>query len=171
MGAQRREKEPISFQTKVGALDGINCRILSELCADPRVSMAELGRRVGLSSPSVSERVRRLEEAGTIRGYRLDLDPAQLGLPLTAYIRVRPNSGQLGKIAELAKTLPDVVECHRITGEDCFLLKVHLPTIDGLDRILDQFLAYGTTTTSLVQSSPVPLRPPPLPGSRVEGDL
>lgn len=158
----------ISLQAKAEVLDTINRRILSELCANPRLSMAELARRVGLSSPSVSERVRRMEEAGVIRGYRLDLDPAQLGLPLTAYIRVRPNPGQLAKIAELAMALPEVVECHRITGEDCFLLKAHLPTIDQIDRILDQFLVYGTTTTSLVQSSPVLLRPPPLPGSRVE---
>ncbi|HLZ22005.1 MAG TPA: Lrp/AsnC family transcriptional regulator [Ktedonobacterales bacterium] len=148
-----------------GALDAINVRLLDELRRDPRVTMAELGRRVGMSSPAVVERVRRLEEAGVIVGYRLDLNPTALGLPLAAYIRIRPDPGQLPKVAELARGIPEVVECHRITGEDCFILKVHFPAMDQLDRILDRFLAYGTTTTSIIQSSPVPLRSLPLPGA------
>jgi Lrp/AsnC family leucine-responsive transcriptional regulator len=116
-----------------------------------------------MSSPAVTERVRRLEEAGVIRGYRLDLNPAAVGLPIGAYIRIRPGPGQLPKIAELAQQIPEVVECHRITGEDCFIVKVYIPALDQLDRLLDSFLVYGTTTTSLIQSSPVPLRPPPFP--------
>lgn len=146
-----------------GLLDEINVRLLAELQAEPRLPMTELGRRIGLSAPAVTERVRRLEEAGVIRGYRLDIDPAALGLPLTAYIRVRPNAGYLPRVAELAQEIPEVVECHRITGDDCFIVKVHLPAMDHLDRILDRFLLLGTTTTSIVQSTPVPLRPPPLP--------
>ncbi len=144
-------------------IDATNARLLLELRDNPRLPMTQLGRRVGLSSPAVTERVRRLEEAGIITGYRLDLNPAALGLPLTAYIRVRPNPGQLGKIADLARRIPEVVECHRITGDDCFILKAHFPAMDQLDRILDRFLHFGTTTTSIVQSSPVPLRPPPTP--------
>jgi Lrp/AsnC family leucine-responsive transcriptional regulator len=140
----------------------VNLRVLAELQKDPRLTMAELGRRVGLSSPAVTERVRRLEESGVIEGYRLDLNPAALGLPIGAFVRIRPNPGQLPKIAELAQRIPEIVECHRITGEDCFVLKVYLPSIDQLDRVLDTFLMYGTTTTSIIQSSPVPLRPPPL---------
>jgi Lrp/AsnC family transcriptional regulator, leucine-responsive regulatory protein len=123
----------------------------------------ELGRRVGLSAPAVTERVRRLEERTVIQGYRLDINPTALGLPIAAYVRIRPNPGQLGQIADCARQIPEVVECHRVTGEDCFILKVYLPSIDQLDRILDAFLVYGTTTTSLIQSSPVPLRAPPLP--------
>ena len=134
-----------------------------ELQRNPRLTMTELGRRVGLSSPAVTERVRRLEELGVIQGYRLDLNPTALGLPIAAYVRIRPNPGQLPKIAELAQHIREVVECHRVTGEDCFILKVYLPSIDQLDRILDSFLMYGTTTTSLIQSSPVPLRSLPLP--------
>lgn len=144
-------------------IDAVNLRILEELQRDPRLTMSELGRRVGMSSPAVTERVRRLEEAGVICGYRLELNPAALGLPITGYVRVRPSPGQLSKIAELAQQIPEVVECHRITGEDCFILKVHIPAMDQLDRLLDRFLLYGATTTSLIQSSPVPLRPPPLP--------
>jgi len=82
---------------------------------------------------------------------------------IAAYVRIRPNPGQLPKIADLARSISEVVECHRVTGEDCFILKVYLPSLAQLDRILDRFLAHGTTTTSLIQSSPVPLRPPPLP--------
>jgi Lrp/AsnC family leucine-responsive transcriptional regulator len=123
----------------------------------------ELARRVGMSAPAVRERVLRLEEAGVIRGYRLELDPAALGYPVCAYVRVRPAPGQLSKVADLARALPQAVECHRVTGEDCFVLKVHLPTLDLLDRVLDQFLAHGQTTTSIVQSTPVPPRSLPLP--------
>jgi Lrp/AsnC family leucine-responsive transcriptional regulator len=144
-------------------LDAINVRLLSELSTNPRVSISELGRRVGMSSPAVAERIRRLEDSGVIRGYQLELDPAALGLPIAAYVRVRPNAGQLPRIAEVARSIPEVVECYRVTGEDCFILKVHLPAIDQLDRLLDRFLVYGTTTTSIIQSSPVPLRSLPLP--------
>jgi Lrp/AsnC family transcriptional regulator, leucine-responsive regulatory protein len=145
--------------------DLVNIRILRELQRNPRLTMTELGRRVGLSSPAVTERVRRLEELGVIQGYRLDINPTALGLPITAYIRIRPNPGQLPNIAQLAQHIPEVVECHRVTGEDCFIIKVYLPRLDQLDRILDVFLLYGTTTTSLIQSSPVPLRSPPLPAT------
>ena len=144
-------------------VDPVNARLLAELQEDPRLSMAELGRRMGMSAPAVTERVRRLEEQEVIRGYRLELDPAALGLPVAAYVRIRPNPGQLPKIAELARQIEEVVECHRVTGEDCFVLKVHMPSIDQLDRLLDLFLAHGSTTTSIIQSSPVPLRSLPLP--------
>ena len=145
--------------------DAMNLRILTELQQNPRLAMTELGRRVGLSSPAVAERVRRLEESGVIRGYRLEIDPAALGLPLSAYVRVRPNPGQLPRVSELAREIPEVVECHRVTGEDCLIVKVHLPNIEQLDRVLDAFLQYGTTTTSLVQSSPVNRRALPLPAA------
>jgi Lrp/AsnC family leucine-responsive transcriptional regulator len=163
MPQSSRYKRVFTCTPADGVADRVNMRILTELQENPRLTMTELGRRVGLSSPAVTERVRRLEEAGVIQGYRLDLNPATLGLPIAAYVRIRPNPGQLPKIAELAQRIPEIVECHRITGEDCFILKVYLPSIDQLDRIIDTFLLYGTTTTSIIQSSPVPLRPPPLP--------
>lgn len=125
----------------------------------------KVGRQIGMSAPAVAERVRRLEESGVIRGRYLDIDPAALGLPVGVYIRIRPNSGQLARVAELARSIPQVVECHRITGEDCFILKVYIPSMDQLDRILDQFLLFGMTTTSIIQSSPVPPRSLPLPAT------
>ena len=144
--------------------DRRNVELLSQLRDDPRLNTSELARRVGMSAPAVRERILRMEEAGIIRGYRLELDPEALGYPVSAYVRVRPTSGQLPKIAELARSLPQVVECHRVTGEDCFVLKVYLPSINELDQVLDQLLAYGQTTTSIIQSTPVPSRSLPLPG-------
>lgn len=160
-----KKKRLFTYTSFHKEIDAVNRHILEELLDDPRLTMSELGRRVGMSSPAVTERVRRLEESGVIRGYHLDLNPAALGLPIAAYIRIRPNPGQLPRIIELAQQIPEIVECHRITGEDCFILKAHIPTIDQLDRLLDSFLLYGSTTTTIIQSSPVPLRPPPLPES------
>lgn len=151
-----------SFNHGADLLDETNRRLLAELSAEPRISMSALARKVGMSSPAVTDRVRRLERAGVIAGYRVDLDPAALGYPIAAYVRIRPAPGQLPKIAALAAELPQVSECHRITGEDCFLLKVHAAAVDQLEDLLDKFLLYGQTTTSIVQSSPVPPRPLPL---------
>lgn len=143
--------------------DHRNVRILALLQDDPRLSISALARRVGMSAPATRERIQRMEDAGVIRGCRLELDPAALGYPIAAFVRIRPMPGKLPKVAELAASLPQVVECHRITGEDCFMLKVRLDSLDNLDVILDQFLIYGQTTTSIVQSTPVPPRRLPLP--------
>jgi len=159
----------VRLQTSDLLCDARNVELLRLLSADPRMGTSELARRIGMSAPAVRERVLRLEEAGVIRGYRLKLDPAALGYPVCAYVRVRPAPGQLPKVAELARRLPQVVECHRVTGEDCFVMKVHLPGLDQLDEVLDQFLAHGQTTTSIVQSTPVPPRSLPLPGDGANG--
>jgi Lrp/AsnC family leucine-responsive transcriptional regulator len=141
-------------------LDGTNRRLLQELTDDPRAGAAQLARRVGMSAPAVRERLAKLEDAGVIRGYRLDLDPAAIGLPIAAWVRVRPGPGQLTRIAELAARTPQVSECHRISGEDCFLMKIHVPAIEALEPLLDEFLLYGQTTSSFVVSTPVEPRPP-----------
>ncbi|GAB3814211.1 Lrp/AsnC family transcriptional regulator [Micromonospora zhanjiangensis] len=151
------------MNSQIKLLDTVNVRILSELQADPRLSMSELARRVGMSAPAVTERVQRLETAGVIAGYRVDIDPAALGMPVTALVRIRPGPGQLPKIARAAQETEQVVECYRVTGEDCFLLKVHAPSIGELEEILDRFLLLGQTTTSIVVSTPVPARPLPPP--------
>ncbi len=143
-------------------LDPTNRRILKELQAEARLSMAELGRRVSLSPPAVAERVQRLEKSGVITGYHAAVNPKALGFSLSAVVRVAPDSRQLQKIPEIARETPEVVECHRITGEDCFFLKLHLRSIDDLEDILDRFTPFGRTTTSLVHSSPVPGRAAPL---------
>ena len=106
----------------------------------------------------MGERLQRLQEAGVVRGYRAELDPAALGLPLAAIIRVRPAPGELHKVADLATRTPEVVECHRVTGEDCFFMKLHLRDVGHLEEVIDRFLLFGQTTTAIVQSSPVPAR-------------
>ena len=146
--------------------DATNLELLRLLENNPRSSISELARRVGMSNPAVKERVIRLEESGIVAGYRLDLNAKDLGYEVMAFVRVRPLPGHLHKIAELAQSIPEITECHRITGEDCFILKLYLKQISSLDQVLDQFLAHGQTTTSIVQSSPVPSRGLPLPDVR-----
>jgi Lrp/AsnC family leucine-responsive transcriptional regulator len=144
-------------------LDDINRRLLRELHADPRITMSGLARRVGMSAPAVTERVQRLQRAGVITGFSMQVDPAALGLPVTAFVRVRPAARELAKIADLAEQLDAVSECHRITGEDCFLIKVHAATIPDLEATLDKFLMFGQTVSSIVVTTPVPPRPLPIP--------
>jgi len=143
-------------------LDDTNRRVLRALHADPRSSMTALGRAVGLSAPAVTERVQRMERAGIITGFRMEVEPAALGLPVAAFVRVRPAPGQLTRIAELAASLDQVTECHRITGEDCFLIKVHADSVAGLEELLDQFLIHGQTVSSIVVASPVTARALPV---------
>jgi Lrp/AsnC family leucine-responsive transcriptional regulator len=145
-----------------GPLDGTDARILEALIADARVSVAELARAVGLSPPSVSERIKRLEEAGVIGGYTVKINPAALGLPLAAWLRIRPIPGQLSKVAEILRALPEIVECDRITGDDCFLARAHVRSVDDLEKLIDRVMPYAMTNTSIIQSSPVERRLPPI---------
>jgi Lrp/AsnC family leucine-responsive transcriptional regulator len=140
-------------------LDPTNRLLIAELQQDGRLSVAELGRRVGLSSPAVAERLSRLEASGTITGYRAEVDPRAVGLPLSAIIRVRPSPGQIANVADLARETPEVVECHRVTGEDCYVMRAHLRDVLHLEEVIDRFTVLGQTTTSIMQSSPVPGRP------------
>jgi len=139
-------------------LDAIDLRLIGELQADARLSLAELGRRVGLSAPAVTERLQRLRDAGVILGYRTEVDPRALGYALSVVLRVRPAPRQLAKVAEVARKSSEVVECHRITGEDCFCMKLHVRDVEHLEEVIDRFLPFGQTTTSIIQSSPVAAR-------------
>lgn len=141
--------------TEAGSLDAVNLRLLAELQADARLSLAELGRRVGLSSPAVAERLQRLEQEGVILGYRARLDPRKVGMTLSAVIRVRPAPRQVREVGELARGTPEVVDCRRITGEDCYIMTAHVRDVGHLEEVIDRFAAYGQTTTSIVQSAPV----------------
>ena len=139
-------------------LNAVNRQLIDALQADARLSLAELGRRVGLSAPAVGERLARLEQTGVIRGYHADVDPAALGHPVDVVLRVRPAPRQLTKVADLARSTPEVTECHRVTGEDCFVMRLHVRDVGHLEEVIDAFLLYGQTTTSIVQSAPVPGR-------------
>lgn len=143
---------------KAGLLDGTDRRLLAELQANARLSLAELGRRVGLSSPAVAERLQRLERDEVIVGYHAEVNPRALGFALSAVIRVRPAPRQLHQVGEAARATPEVIDCRRITGEDCYVMTAHVRSVEHLEEVIDRFTAYGQTTTSIVQSSPVPPR-------------
>jgi Lrp/AsnC family leucine-responsive transcriptional regulator len=149
-----------AFETSA-LLDEIDRRIAGELQAAPRLRIAELARRVGLSSPAVADRLRRLEDSGVL-SYRAEVDPRAAGYALFAIIRISPSGGGLRLIPGIAREVPNVTECYRITGEDCFFMKVYLRSIDDLEPILDLFTPHGKTTTSIVHSVPVAPRPLPI---------
>jgi Lrp/AsnC family leucine-responsive transcriptional regulator len=144
-------------------LDRPNRLLIHELQRDARLSLAELGRRVGLSPPAVAERLARLEACGVIRGYRADVDPRALGQDLGVVIRVRPAPRQIAKVAAAAQASDEVLECERVTGEDCFVMRANVRDVEHLEELIDRFTPFGATTTSLVQSAPVPRRGPRVP--------
>jgi Lrp/AsnC family leucine-responsive transcriptional regulator len=151
-----------AFEIPDSAMDVTDRRIVAELQAAPRLRVAELARRVGLSGPAVSDRLRRLEESGVLT-YRAEVSPRALGYAICAIVRISPTGGGLRLIPGIAREVPNVTECYRITGEDCYFLKLYLRSIDDLEPILDLFTPHGRTTTSIIHSAPVPTRPLPVP--------
>ncbi|HKP71216.1 MAG TPA: Lrp/AsnC family transcriptional regulator [Pyrinomonadaceae bacterium] len=140
------------------AIDDIDRKVLTELQQDARVSYAELGRRVGLTTPAVIERVRKLEDAGVIIGYRAEIDTAKVGLPITAFVRMSIAGVDYSHIIEVAEQSNEVLECHRGTGGDSFIMKVAVASVEHLQQIIDKLTPYGITTTAIVLSSPVKRR-------------
>ncbi len=139
-------------------IDDIDRNILKELQLDARISYAELGRRVGLTTPAVIERVRKLEDAGVITGYRAEIDTAKVGLPITAFVRMSITGVDYSHIIEVAEQSDEVLECHRGTGGDSFIMKVAVASVEHLQQIIDKLTPYGITTTAIVLSSPVKRR-------------
>jgi Lrp/AsnC family leucine-responsive transcriptional regulator len=138
-----------------GALDGVDERIISFLSNNSRISVAEIARALDLSPPTVSERIKRLEEAGVIATYSITLNYEALGVPITAWLRVRPIPGELKRVVGIIQSVPQIVLCDRITGEDCFIARAHVSTHTELEAVIDQLIPYSMTNTSIVQSSPV----------------
>lgn len=136
-------------------LDKIGWKILNELQQDARVSFAELGRRVGLTTPAVIERVKRLEESGVIKGYRAEINLAKIGLPILAFIRMNIVGVDFSSVVKVAEDSTEVLECHRGTGGDSFIFKVAVSDVEHLQNVIDRLTPYGITTTSIVLSSPV----------------
>ena len=155
MAADRRRARPAGFD-----LDRTDRALVTELQADARLSLAELGRRVGLSAPAAAERLKRLERGGVITAYRAEVDPRALGYALGVHLRIRPAPRQIAAVAQLARDTPEVLECHRVTGEDCYVMVLHVRDVEHLEELIDAFAAYGQTTTAIRQSSPVPRRAP-----------
>ena len=139
-------------------LDEIDWKILNELQKDARISFAELGRRINLTTPAAIERVRKLEDAKIIVGYRAEIDTAKVGLPIMAFIRMSISGVDYSHIIEVAKNSVEVFECHRGTGNDSFILKVAVGDVEHLQNLIDKLTPYGITTTSIVLSSPVKRR-------------
>ncbi len=143
-------------------LDEIDRRIVEILVEDARVSLKELAQRVGLSSPSASERLKRLEERGVIRAFTIEVDPAALGYTLQAIVRIRPLPGKLHVVQDLIQQISQFSECDKVTGDDCFIARLHIRSIDELDKILDQITDKAETNSSIVKAQPVKRRLPPL---------
>jgi Lrp/AsnC family leucine-responsive transcriptional regulator len=136
-------------------LDATGRKLLRALQENARLSYSELGRRVGLSAPAAAERVRRLEEAELIIGYHAEVDPAALGYGVMAFIRLTTTTEKYPRVLELAQRLPEIRECHHVTGGEAFILKVLATSIPQLESSIAQLSAYGATSTSIVLSSPV----------------
>ena len=136
-------------------MDRIDAAILRELCADSRIPRAELSRRVGLSAPSVADRIRRLEESGVITGYGARINPARLGYSLTVLIRARPLPGEMKNMIEAIRKTPQIVGCDRVSGEDCFVARAHVRDVAEMEAVIDRIVPFGATNSSIVQSSPV----------------
>lgn len=139
-------------------LDEIGWHILRELQDDARISFAELGRRVGLSTPAVTERVRRMEDAGIIAGYRTEVGLEKVGLPITAFVRLSLVGDVSPRLIALFQETAEIVECYRVTGADSFIFQAHVASVAHLEALIDKFVPFGTTTTTIVLSTVVARR-------------
>ncbi|WP_062637922.1 Lrp/AsnC family transcriptional regulator [Caballeronia arationis] len=153
---------PKSLSTPSSALDEIDRELISILADDGRIAMSELARRIGLSAPSTAERVRRLETVGVIQGFAVQIDPRALGYTLQAIVRVKPLPGQLHLVEEEIRRIPEFVECDKVTGDDCFICRLFLHSIEQLDAILSKVTERAETSTAIIKSTPVARRLPPL---------
>ncbi len=143
-------------------LDGVDCAIVEILLRDSRASLKELARAVGLSSPSVSERLRRLEERGVIRAFTVEIDPKALGFPIQAIVRIKPLPGKMHVVQKLIEEMPQFGECDKVTGDDCFVARLYVRSIEELDGLLDRIADKAETSTAIVKAQPIRRRPPPL---------
>ena len=143
-------------------IDQTDQKLLDALAVNARLSLKELAQVAGMSSPSATERLRRLEERGIIRAFTIDIDPAALGYPLQAIVRVRPLPGQLHIVEKLIQEIPEFIECDKVTGDDCFIARLVVRSMGELDGILDKIAERAETNTSMIKSSPVKRRLPPV---------
>ncbi|XTZ40241.1 Lrp/AsnC family transcriptional regulator [Salmonella enterica] len=141
-------------------IDDIDRAILTCLAEDARISLKVLSARVGLTSPSTAERMKRLEERGFIQGYGARIDLASLGYTLQALVRIRPLPGMLHKVEKMIQDMPQCIECDKVTGEDCFVMRLVVRSITQLDELLDGLAEYAQSNTSIVKSTPVKRRLP-----------
>ena len=143
-------------------IDEIDQKIIEALADNARLSIKELAQQAGLSSPSASERLRRLEERGVIDRFTVDLDLRAIGYPLQAIVRIRPLPGKLHIVQRLIEDIPQITECDKVTGDDCFVARLHMRSIEQLDEILDRIADRAETSTAIIKAQPVTRRLPPL---------
>ena len=136
-------------------LDPLGKRILRELEANARISFSDLGRKVGLSSPAVTERVRKMEEAGIIRGYHAAIDLDGDRKMVAAFIRMTTLPENYPRVKKILEGMPEILECHHVSGEDSFVIKALVPTVQDLEAIVETLSPFGQTRTSIVLSSPL----------------
>lgn len=147
-------------------LDDLDRRLLDILSLNARISLKELAQEAGLSSPSTADRLRRLEDRGVITGFTVSINPVALGYTLQAVVRVRPMPGMLHIVEKIIQDTPEFVECDKVTGDDCFIAKLLVRDMEQLDAILDRIAEKSQTNTSIVKSSPVKRRLPPMAASK-----
>ena len=143
-------------------LDMTDRAIIAALTENGRMTVRELAAQIGLSSPSVTERIHKLEDAGAIRGYTIAVDPKVFGLGIAAHVRIRAMPGEVQRLAQMLIDTPQFVEADRVTGEDCFLAKIVVSDVHELETVIDRFLPFSSTDTAIIQSSTVARRLPKL---------
>lgn len=156
--SERKAANDKNLQSDGSPLDRIDAAILRELSSDARIPRAELARRIGLSAPSVGDRIRRLEDTGVIAGYGVQIDPSKLGYGLTVVIRARPLPGEMKNMIEAIRATPQIVSCDRISGDDCFIARAHVRGVLEMETVIDRIVPFGATNSSIVQSAPIPPR-------------
>jgi Lrp/AsnC family transcriptional regulator, leucine-responsive regulatory protein len=142
-------------------IDDVDRRIIQILVSDARISIKDLARQVNMSSPSAAERLKRLQERGLIRAFTVDIDSQALGYALQAIVRIKPLPGKLQEVQKLIQDIPQFTECDKVTGDDCFVARLQLRSIEQLDLILERITNKAETSTSIVKSQPVKRRLPP----------
>jgi Lrp/AsnC family leucine-responsive transcriptional regulator len=150
------------------SLDATDWAILVEVQQDGRIPLTELGRRVNLSASATTERVKRLEATGVIRGYRADVDLAKVGFAVLAIVRLKYPGSRHEPLHRLLGERLEILECLRTTGDDCYLLKVGAASMGHLERVIDELAQFGSTTTNLVYSQTLPYRGPQGPADPVD---
>lgn len=143
-------------------LDTIDREIITALTEDGRMTIRDLADKIGMSSPSVTERIHKLEDAGAIRGYTVLVDPKVFGLGIAAHVRIRARPGEVKRVAQMLFDTPEVVEADHVTGEDCFLGKVVVCDVQALEAVVDRFVPFASTDTAIIQSTTVVRRLPRL---------
>ncbi len=157
-----KAKSGNDLQLRKSELDGTDIAILRSLEADARLSMSELARLVGMSAPSVADRVRRLEASGVIGGFTIDVEPRSLGFQIRAMVRIRPLPGKLHLVERLIQERPEFVECDKITGDDPFLARLVVRSIEEMDDVLEALSDHAVTSTAVIKGTSVKRRLPPL---------